>query len=346
MTKLLLEQIIRDESGQVLLRSRLRAVARRMGFSSAARERMELVCNEMTSNQIKFSAGTGVVQLWESAWPAAIDLFVLDYGPGIVDLPAASRDGYTTAGTMGKGLGAIKRLADNSAFYSQSARTSAATGWHGMSVWARFYQDRSVEPEAAPPARVGMYLRAYQDDRYNGDGLFVQSRGQRTRWLHLDGLGHGIAAAEVVHPLRQMLDMDVSLDELMGAISKRLRGGRGAVGLLGEVDAYAGTASLCGVGDMLAYHVNENARHEIALAPGILGHAHRRAELQTMTFPAWDMIITASDGIRRNWLISTFPGLWCLHPQMIALFLGQIVSRGNDDKSLFVICSPQLPEEE
>ena len=51
-TKLLYEYRVRDESTQMLLRSKMRAVSRRMGFSDTVREKMELVCNELTSNQM------------------------------------------------------------------------------------------------------------------------------------------------------------------------------------------------------------------------------------------------------------------------------------------------------
>ncbi|OBS10169.1 ATP-binding protein [Acidihalobacter prosperus] len=341
--KLLVEQLIKDESDQVLLRSRLRAVARRMGFSSASRERMELVCNETTSNQLKFATGTGVIQLWESDEPRGLDLFVLDYGPGVNDLALAERDGYTTAGTMGKGLGAVRRLSDDSAFYTQSVRESAATGWHGMAVWARFHLDDAPASEWA--SDIGQYLRAYQDDCYNGDCLHVQPLRERVRWMHLDGLGHGKAAAEAVAPVRRMLLSGESLDVLLREIGHHLHGGRGAVGIVGEWDSSAGTVAVCGVGDLAAYHLRGNVRREMPLASGILGHAHRRADIQFAEMRPGDLCMSASDGMRRNWLLSTFPGLWELHPQMIAFFLGQVVSRGNDDRSLFIVREPMSQRE-
>ena len=54
--KLLIEQGAKGDSGVVLLRSKLRAVSRRMGFNDLKREQMELVCNEMVTNQNKFVA--------------------------------------------------------------------------------------------------------------------------------------------------------------------------------------------------------------------------------------------------------------------------------------------------
>ncbi|MBI3574809.1 MAG: hypothetical protein HY083_04055, partial [Gammaproteobacteria bacterium] len=85
--KLLIEQGAKGDSGVVLLRSKLRAVSRRMGFNDLKREQMELVCNEMVTNQNKFAQGNGLVQIWETALPRpALDLFAFDYGKGILNI--------------------------------------------------------------------------------------------------------------------------------------------------------------------------------------------------------------------------------------------------------------------
>ncbi len=330
--KLLIEQPVNGESGQVLLRSKLRAVSRRMGFSAVARERMELVCNEMVTNQIKFARAAGMVQIWEVTRPChAIDLFALDFGMGIANLPVALEDGYTTAGTMGKGLGAIRRLANESEFYTVPSGVATGAPWHGMAIWARFYV-RHCEPGSY---QVGQYLRAYQDDVHNGDSICMDDSDGQLRWLHMDGLGHGMQAEQVVKGREDILGIDAPLVEVMQVLSSRLKGTRGAVGMLADVDA--GTARICGVGDMAAYLILNGERKNVLFAPGVLGHEHRSFEQTELQFPAQAMLVTGSDGLRRNWNLSSFPGLWRLHPQMVALLLGQVMGRGNDDKSIFVL---------
>ncbi|HKK14023.1 MAG TPA: hypothetical protein VKA14_05110 [Gammaproteobacteria bacterium] len=333
--KLLIQQMVNGESGQVLLRSKLRAVSRRMGFTDVARERLELVCNEMVTNQVKFAGGSGLVQIWEVGFPApAIDLFAIDFGAGIANLPAALEDGYTTAGTMGKGLGAIRRLAHETEFYTVPAGVARSAPWHGMAVWARFY---AKEPPTRPGFDIGVYLRAYQDDVHNGDCICVDADRQRLRWLHMDGLGHGAAAEEVVSGRDDMLGMEGPTGEVMEALSRRLSGSRGAVAVLGEVDAGAQNGKICGVGDMNAYLVLNGERKNISFSPGVLGHAHRTFETFDLNFPPQAMLLSASDGMRRNWTLGSFPGLWRLHPQLVACLLGQVMGRNNDDKSILVL---------
>lgn len=330
--KLLLEQAMTGESSQVLVRSKLRAASRRMGFSDAGRERVELVGNEMMTNQIKFAQG-GLVQVWETDAPA-LDLFALDYGPGVANLPAALADGFTTAGTLGKGLGAIRRLAQAAEFYTLPRGMRSEAPWHGMAVWARFRPDGG-DTDAA--FHAGCYLRAYHDDLHNGDSIRTLAQDGGLRWLHLDGLGHGAEAAAAVAAGNDLLDAGTPLCELMQTLSARLKGSRGAVGMVCETNGAERRLRVCGVGDMSAYWVCNGERRAINFAPGILGHAHAHFEEVVYAFPPQTLVLTASDGIRHNWGLQSFPGLWRLHPQMIALFLGQVLGRSSDDKSIFSV---------
>lgn len=333
--KLLIEQGVKGESGLVLLRSKLRAVSRRMGFSDIKREHMELVCNEMVTNQHKFADDNGLVQIWEVQHPRpALDLFAFDYGKGIPNLHVALKDGYTTAGTMGKGLGAIRRLSSESEVYSIPVESAKDTPWHGTAVWSRFYHTSS---KSEYPHEVGGYLRAYQDSTYNGDRIEVRCGKNKTRWLHLDGLGHGREAAEVVDNLGDFLDEETPVDGLVQRLSTRLQGTRGSVAMVCEIEAATQTVRVCGVGDMIAYLIANGDKRAISFSPGVLGHAHRTPETFTFPFPSQALLITASDGLRRNMTLRSFPELWRLHPQIVALVLGQVVGRHNDDRSVFTI---------
>jgi anti-sigma regulatory factor (Ser/Thr protein kinase) len=332
LIRLVLEQASLGESGTILVRSKLRAVMQRMGFTEVAREQAELVCTEMLTNQHKYAQGTGLYQIWESSVPApALDLFAIDFGPGIPELHRAFEDGFTTSGTMGRGLGAIRRLAHECAVYSLAKGELRAGNWHGVAVWARFYRDK-LQPW---PYQIGAFLRAYNDDPYNGDCICVRAGAERVCWLHMDGLGHGLEAAETVRGLDQRLEPDLPPEKSLERISGSLRGGRGAVGLVGMLDAKSRRARLCGVGDMSAALLN-GSKHPFTFAPGILGHAHRRFETSEVEMGDESLLLTASDGLRSGWNERTFPGLWQLPPQLVALLLGNVAGRTNDDRSIFV----------
>lgn len=335
--KLLINQAAKEEPAQVLVSSKLRAVSRRMGYSDLMRERIELVAKELMTNQRKFARGTGLIQVWEVDEPYhSLDIFALDYGPGIAHLPAAVEDGFTTAGTMGKGLGAVRRLSHESDLFTIPEGVAPEAPWHGMSAWVRFYLD---VPKKKPKYEFGSYLRAYQDNVHNGDFISMKVHDNRMQWLHMDGLGHGKLANDVVRDADRLMNDNQSPQQTMEKLSASLKGTRGAVAMMAELDFESDDGTICGVGDMAAYTVRDGEKRAISFAPGVLGHDHRRFEETHVDFPQRTLFMTASDGIRRSWNLQNFPGLWRLHPQLIALFLGNTVGRGSDDKSLFVICN-------
>ncbi|MEF8794652.1 hypothetical protein [Thiohalorhabdus sp.] len=336
--QLKIEHPIRDDSSQVLLRSRLRAVSRRMGFRDVVRERLEIVANELMSNQLKH-AGGGFVQLWEVRMPQpALDLFALDYGPGIPNLQAALRAGHSTVGTLGRGLGSIDRLAHHAELFT--VPDSGNSQWHGVAAWARFLPEgHTQQPDQVHP-EVGMYLRAYQDRPANGDCVCLsKTEAGRLRWLHMDGLGHGEQAADAVSGLTDLVagaDPPATVMELLG---RRLRGTRGAVAAFAEVDPVAREGTLLGVGDIAAYQVDNRSRHNFPFPPGVLGQTReaKAEQAAALDLAPGTTLVTASDGIRGRWEPTAFPGLFRLHPQLIAFFLGHLLGRANDDRSLFAV---------
>lgn len=332
--KLLYESAVRDEAGLILLRSRLRAVAHRKKFLEVEIEKMELVCNEIVTNQIKHARRSGMVQLWEiDDGHQTLDMFGLDYGPGIEDLEYSKKDGSTTTGTLGKGLGAIERLSRESAIYSLPEDKMQLDRWHGTAVWARFTPGKQ---KTNTPIECGAYLRAFQDNFYNGDYISIKNGGDRVKWAHLDGLGHGKLAAEAVIPARTILDDEAKLEQRLVALSEKLKFGRGAVGILGEVSISNENLQITGVGDMGAYIISDGERQTVNLASGILGRQHRSIEVNDVAFSQRAVVITASDGVK-SWRLDTLPLLWRLHPQIIAYVMGTVLGRNNDDTSLVVV---------
>ncbi len=335
MIRLLLEQAALGESGHILVRSKLRAVTHRMAFSDIKRSQIELVCNEILSNQAKYARGTGLVQVWESALcGAAIDLFAIDYGPGIADVAAAIGDGYTTAGTMGRGLGAIARLADQSGVYSLQENHGRDQAWHGVAIWARFYASRTA---CSCGYEAGAFVRPYQDQPYNGDCVYHRCEARRLRWMHLDALGHGTDAAQAVQGVDRLLDTDSAPEQVLANIHRFMQERRAAVGLAAELDFAARRLRLAGVGDISADIVRDHARQSVPFEPGVLGRTVGRMAPTELSLEPGDVLVTASDGLRRSWSGQSFPGLWRYHPQMIAYMLGALMCRNNDDKSIFVI---------
>ncbi|MBI3523695.1 MAG: hypothetical protein HY066_04085 [Betaproteobacteria bacterium] len=342
--RLLYNNPVANESDGILFRSRLLSTARRMGFSDGRRQNMALVAAELVSNQVKHAQGKGLLQIWQQAGPA-LDLVALDFGPGIPNLVLAQQDGFSTANTLGKGLGSIRRLSDESAVYSVQPREDSKSKWHGSLFWVRFcLSGRSgVKKDAEIPGvfgkkiRLGLFFRALAEDRYNGDRVYMSQDNGRLRWLHLDGLGHGRGAHESVENLAGCLIRGDTPAAVLMQADRQLVSTRGAVAISCAVNIAGKSVELTGVGDMSTHFYTAEELQNMTFAPGVLGKEHQTPQSATLTFEKRCTVMTASDGIRRNWKYESFPGLFNQHPQVIAYLLGNIMGRASDDQSLCIV---------
>lgn len=335
--KLLYNSPVQNESTLILLRSRLVAITQRLGFPERKRENMLLVASEMVSNQLKHAYGRGMIQVWQQPGPV-LDMLALDYGPGIANLEHAQQDGYSSVNTLGKGLGSIRRLSDESYIYTQTAHAAGSKKWTGTLFLARFHRGGTEEESpAAPRLEVGLFSRSLSDDRYNGDRIYLHQASGKLRWLHLDGLGHGEQAQAATAHLATHLAHCETPDALLQAIDRQLKDTRGAVAIACELALIGRTLNILGVGDMHAHVIDGDEIQNLSFAPGILGKEHKLPAPFTLNFGKRCLVVTCTDGIRRNWDISSFSGLFQQHPQLIAYTLGNIMGRISDDQSLCIV---------
>ncbi|BAN34075.1 hypothetical protein SCD_n00226 [Sulfuricella denitrificans skB26] len=341
--RLLYNSPVQNESALILLRSKLSAIAQRLGFSDGKRENMLLVASEMVSNQVKHAQGRGLFQVWQQPGPI-LDIVALDFGPGISCLSQAQQDGYSSVNTLGKGLGSIYRLSDESFVYTQKESAAPEKKWSGAVFLSRFHPGRKSAPERAPGSaprmasglEIGLFSRSLSDDRYNGDRIYLQQTGDALRWLHLDGLGHGQLAQEATANLAAHLSHCDCVDSILAAVDRQLKGTRGAVAITGELGLAGQSLNILGVGDMHAHVMNEEEMVNLSFAPGVLGKEHQKPDQFQLGIGKRCLVITCTDGIRRNWDTTNFPGLFHQHPQLIAYTLGNIMGRISDDQSLCV----------
>lgn len=337
--KLLFDSAVRNESALILLRAKLTVIAQRLGLAELKIENMLLVASELVSNNIKYAGGRGMIQVWQQPGPV-LDLVSLDYGPGIANLEHAEQDGFSTGNTLGKGLGSVRRLSDELFIFTQQHDTGSKTKWSGTVFLARFFPQNGKatgKREPLPGFRLGMFSRAYSNSRFNGDRIYLNLDGKRLNWLHLDGLGHGESAQKTTASLAAHLVQEYSPGAVLTAVDHQLEGTRGAVAVAGAIDLAQHTVQIVGVGDMHAHVYDKKHIDDVPFVPGILGREHRTMSLFQAKFGKQSLVITASDGIRRNWDTTSFIGLFNQHPQLIAYVLGNIMSRVSDDQSLCVL---------
>ncbi|MDB5701278.1 MAG: putative anti-sigma regulatory factor, partial [Sphingomonadales bacterium] len=80
------------------------------GFDEQDAGRVALVATELATNLIKHGGGGELLISWfDDRTGCGIECIALDKGSGMDNVDAAMRDGYSTAGTAGTGLGAVIR---------------------------------------------------------------------------------------------------------------------------------------------------------------------------------------------------------------------------------------------
>jgi serine/threonine-protein kinase RsbT len=112
MTVLKSEQLpLKTSSDVVVARQRVRQWATELHFSLVDQTKLVTAASELARNALDHGKGGQMtVELVNGIGKTGLKLTFEDNGPGIPDLAAALKDGFTTGSGMGLGLGGSKRL--------------------------------------------------------------------------------------------------------------------------------------------------------------------------------------------------------------------------------------------
>ena len=98
----------------VAVRQRVRALAVELGFSLVNQTKIVTAASELARNTVVHGGGGTVeIEALVDGMRRGIRMTFRDHGPGIPDLAAALRDGFTTGGGLGLGLGGARRLCND-----------------------------------------------------------------------------------------------------------------------------------------------------------------------------------------------------------------------------------------
>jgi serine/threonine-protein kinase RsbT len=120
---------LESEHDIIIARSEVRALAVGLGFRPIDQTRLVTVSSELARNIVKYARrGRMIAQPLDAAQGrAGLRLIFEDEGPGIPDINAAMRDGFSTGRGLGKGLPGSKRLVDVFEIESEVGRGTRVT---------------------------------------------------------------------------------------------------------------------------------------------------------------------------------------------------------------------------
>jgi len=309
------------------------SLAAAMEFDELRQGQLGIIVTEAARN-IAAHAGQGeiVLSTWTDGKKAGIDMLALDKGKGIDDVTAALRDGYSTAGTPGNGLGAMLRLAGTFQVYSSPA--------NGTAVFARVLRtahDVEREPHAYKMTAISVPITG---ESVCGDAWSAEHGPGRSVYIVADGLGHGPLAAEAaaeavrIFHLASAYAPDRILTDIHGALAKT----RGAAVSVAEILHDKQVVNYAGAGNIVAAICSGGKTRSLVSMNGTVGHTVGKIQQFSYPWPANSALIMHSDGLATRWHVEQYPGLASRHPALLAGVLFRDFCRKRDDATILVSC--------
>lgn len=318
--------------------------AARLGFTEKELAEIDIVVQELGTNAATYATLNSWLHYTTTIGRAAgLELFYWDAGPGIYNIDRAVRDGVSTSGSLGTGLGAIRRLMDQFDIYSTVRTTSKLSlqasrrTQHGTAVLARKWK-AGVRPDVHTMNRVGVWSRPHPGERMNGDAYLIRTRGARTLFAVIDGLGHGVGAKQAADTAVDSLSewAGEPLEEVFAAVHAALHATRGAVMGAAIIDDAREEMHYAGVGNV-SVRVFNTPEHVTPIASnGTLGARMGRVRVWTQKWDEESTLVMASDGLSESWDINSYPGLLDRNPQLLAGILMRDYGRASDDATVLV----------
>ncbi|MFO0745451.1 MAG: anti-sigma regulatory factor [Myxococcota bacterium] len=306
-----------------------------LAFSDVNAARLALVVTELGTNLVKHARGGRLLiasreheeaQGERDIRHVEIEVLSIDGGPGITNLTQCMGDGFSTGGSPGTGLGAIKRLADEFDIWS------AAPG--GTFVVARV---RAGTTERRPSAfRLGVVCMAKHGEETCGDGWIFASDGAQAAVLLADGLGHGPEAAAASRAALSVFRQKPfeRLEPMLTTAHSALRMTRGAAVSAAHLDAHASSVRSVGAGNVMMRIVSGVSDRTLLGQHGTVGVQMRTPVAIDTPWPRHAVLGIHSDGIMNRWPGKDLGTMLACDPSLMAGRIARDYCRDRDDATI------------
>lgn len=327
--------VIASMSEVIAIRRIAKEMAHEMGFSETDREEIGLAVSELASNIVKH-AGRGLLTLTPLAEMQRCGLMieVEDEGQGFL-LEDCFRDGVSSSGTLGVGLGAVNRLMDEFTLAENENK-------QGMRIvckrWRRDHSTKSLGLDC--PLNYGVLSRPKLSEHVNGDSFLSMHVRNGLLVGVIDGVGHGVHANQAATTARHYIEKhgDSALLDIFRGVERACLATRGVVMALVLFDWRQNLFQFASVGNIEIKLFNGGReKPRFILRRGIVG---KNAPLPVVTENPWqsgDMLALHSDGISTQWQWGDFIQ-YSEHPaQVIAEHIFHASLKKNDDATLVIV---------
>ena len=310
-------------------RSAARLASEVLRFDETDAGRVALVATELARNLFRHAQGGELLlRAINEDGSQAMELLSIDAGPGMADLGACMRDGYSTAGTPGTGMGAVARLSDYLDIYSVPNQGTVLVS----QIWGKSYAPRPSYIE------YGVVNIPVQGETACGDSFAVQESDGRCLVMVADGLGHGEDAAKASLQAVRILgeNLNQSPCEILDVAHAALRSTRGAAASVAEIAVSSSEVRYAGIGNISGSILIGAASRSMVSHNGTLGHAMRKCQVFVYPWSPGSVLVMHSDGLTTHWDLRKYPGITDRHPAVMAGVIYRDFKRGRDDVTVLV----------
>src|SRR5262245_25505338 len=283
---------IYDEASVSSARQRVRETGQRVRLNNEIVESVALIASELTHNQLSYTRqGYFAVRPIERRGVNGLEVTAADIGPGIEKPSQALKGQLASAKSLGAGLGAVCRIADEVEFDNRLVE--------GTCVLARKFETRT----AALCGEIAIMGKPYPGEGISGDdAAYYQSESVLLCGV-VDGLGHGPEARQASNRAIEILknNRQLALDEMIVTLNRELGNTRGCAMSIIRFNKQDRTIECVSVGDVHAHLYNLRDSHFFASTPLILGDTdlpHRKVRIEKTTAPPGSILVMFTDGLK------------------------------------------------
>ena len=293
-----------------------------------------IVATELANNIIRHAtSGEMLLQVFDDGTSHQLEMLAIDRGPGMRDVNKCLRDGYSTAGTTGTGLGAVSRLSTDFDIFS------VENG--GTIVFSRTTLKYASKKKNSnqPWIELGAINVAIAGETECGDTWRIAIDDDHIAMLVVDGLGHGSQAASASRSAAAAFSAKPfdEPEQAMQNLHRALIGSRGAAAACTLLNRKRSQITYAGVGNICSSVIVNERSQGLVSHNGIVGVQLRTTRQFSYEWPVGSPLVMHSDGVATRWALSSYPGLSVRHPAIIAAVLYRDFSRKRDDATVIVV---------
>lgn len=287
-----------------------------------------IVATELATNLTRHAtAGQVWLQVLVEGAHACVEIVAVDAGPGIPDVRRSLQDGYSTAGTAGTGLGAVRRLSSTFDLYSQPGQ--------GTVVMSRLQSNGNSDQSVY---MIGAVSLPAPHETICGDSWRIVEKDRAVAVMVADGLGHGPLAAEAANQAADVFTTApfAEASTFYGTAHQNLRSGRGAA-VARALVLPSGRLAYSGVGNISGSLLGADGSRGLPSQNGTVGAEMRRVTTAEYDWPPRGLLLMHSDGLTARWSLDRYPGLVVRHPGVVAAVMYRDFVRGRDDATVVAV---------